>query len=167
MLSINLVKFRLILTSSVKFLQEISLRFVYKVNEPPSSNSKRPRPDGDGPSNGPRMSNVWEHMTRVHIKVASDNGDGSSKGKKNPYKLMYAICNHCDKVFNADPKNGTNNQLKHLANCKCHCARATVALGGGSHRKQASSYTGGPDQVQDNAGCLAGGPLCPVTAHMT
>ena len=64
-------------------------------------------------------------MTRVHVKVASDNAaDGSSKRKKNPYKLMYAIWNHCDKVFNADPKNGTNNQSKHLANCKCDCPQS-------------------------------------------
>ena len=123
--------------------QEFSLRVEFKEDEPPTAaaastkrkedeppsaaavSTKRSRSGAPkvGPKTAPKKSAVWEHMTKVHVKVAANNADGSQR-KKSCYKVMYAICHHCDKVFNADSAHGTNNLSKHLDSCHCNCTHS-------------------------------------------
>ncbi|XP_066353261.1 uncharacterized protein [Miscanthus floridulus] len=105
---------------------DISLRVEFKEDEPLSSSSSK-RSRSGAPKDGPKVpvkSAVWKHMTKVHVKVAANNADGSQR-KKPCYKVMYAICHHCDKVFNADSgRHGTNNLSEHLDSCHCNCTHS-------------------------------------------
>lgn len=80
-------------------------------NQAPSSSGKRPRTDDD-----PKKTklNVWQHFTRIYIKVPKEAG---SKSKKDGKKLIYAVCNYCDKVFKADSKQGTSHHGRHAESC--------------------------------------------------
>lgn len=118
----------------------------FKQNKPPSAaaeTSKRSRNGGrkDGPkrraefkqddaetskrfSNGARkggQSDVWNHMSEL-LAIDEDR----SKNRRIPtYIRKYAICYHCDRVFNAPSRQGTNNHQTHLNTCKikgpCKC----------------------------------------------
>jgi hypothetical protein len=74
---------------------------------------KRPRTDDD-----PKKTklNVRQHFTRIYIKVSKEAA-GSSKSKKDGKKLIYAVCNYCDKVFKADSKQGTSHHGRHAESC--------------------------------------------------
>ena len=82
-------------------------------NEAHSPSGKRPRTDDD-----PKKTklNVWQHFTRIYVKVSKE-ASGSSKNKKDGKKLIYAVCNYCDKVFKADSKQGTSHHGRHVELC--------------------------------------------------
>ncbi|CAL5092785.1 unnamed protein product [Urochloa decumbens] len=80
-------------------------------NQPPSG--KRPRTDDHHKI---RESDVWQHFTRIYVKVPKEVG---SKKKKDSKKLEYAVCNYCDKVFRADSKQGTSHHKRHAEACRC------------------------------------------------
>ncbi|PUZ67616.1 hypothetical protein GQ55_3G450300 [Panicum hallii var. hallii] len=88
-----------------------------------ASTGKRMRPDDD-PSGSIRVSEseVWQQLTRVYVEVPKEAGSSRRKDGK---KLVYAVCDLCDRVFRASSKNGTSSLRRHAEGCQCrHSSQA-------------------------------------------